>query len=198
MRPIPTLEEIEELVLEMKDTSELMVDMALSSLLYQSEDLAEEVRLLEDHVDDVYSRVQLMALEGAREDVVNIDQALALARLSEGTERIADAAREIADVVLREVEPHPVLAASMAESDVVFVRCRVREAAALAGQALGEARVQSETGMHVFAIRRQGSWRLGPEATDVVEEGDVLMASGPEEGREKLQDLCGVDPEDDG
>lgn len=197
MRSIPTLEEVEELVLELKDTSELMVDMAFSSLIYHSEDLAEEVRLLEDHVDAIHSDVQFHALEGARQDVVSIDQALALARLSEATERIADAAREIADVVLRDVEPHPVLAASVADSDVVFVRLEVGEDAEVAGKPLEETRVQSETGMHIFAIRRHGQWLLGPEAHDVLEVGDVIMASGPEEGREKLRGLCGTGPKDD-
>ncbi len=197
MSCIPTLEEVEDLVLELKDTSELMIDMAFSSLIYHSEDLAEEVRLLEDHVDAIHSDVQFHALEGARQDVVSIDQALALARLSEATERIADAAREIADVVLREVEPHPVLAASIADSDVVFVRLKIHPGATIGGKRLEETRVQSETGMHVFAIRRHGDWLLGPEAGDVIEVGDVIMASGPEEGRAKLKELCGQPPDTD-
>lgn len=197
MSSIPTLEEIEDLVLELKDTSELMIDMAFSSLIYHSEDLAEEVRLLEDHVDGIHSDVQVHALEGARQDVVSIDQALALARLSEATERIADSAREIADVVLRDVEPHPVLAASIEDSDVVFVRLKVQPDADLAGKPLEETRVQSETGMHIFAVRRHGHWHLGPDAEDVLEVGDVLMASGPEEGREKLRGLCGTDPDEE-
>lgn len=181
---------VEAIVLEMKDTSELMVDLALSAVLYDSEELAEEVRLLEDHVDDVYSEVQVQALAGARDGTVTIDQALALARLSETTERIADAAREIADVVLRDVEPHPVLAASVADSDVVIARVEVVPGSPLTGIPLMESKVQSETGMHIFAIRREGRWILGPEAEDVIETGDVLMASGPEDGRDKLRELC--------
>lgn len=185
------LEQAEDLVLEMKDTSELMVDLALSSVIYHSEELAEEVRLLEDHVDDLYSKVQLLALRGVKNGEVPTDQAWALTRISEATETIADAAREIADVVLRDVEPHPVLAASLEDSDVVFVRAQVHDRGALAGATIGDMRVQTETGMHVFAIRREGRWHLAPQKEDVVEVGDVLLASGPADGREKLQALCG-------
>lgn len=193
---MPRLEDLEGAVLEMKDTSELMVDLALSSVLYQNEELAEEVRLLEDRVDELYSKVQRLAIEAARDEELPTDHAWALVRLADATETIADAAREIADVVLRDVEPHPVLAASVEDSDVVFVRARVHEGAMLAGSPIVEHRVQSETGMHIFAVRRNDRWILGPRAGDVLEAGDVLLASGPDEGREKLLALCG-DREDE-
>ncbi len=192
-----TREQVESDVLELKDTSELMVDLALSSLLYQNEDLAEEVRVLEDHADVLHGRIQRAAVHAAQEGTITPDQALALVRLSQAAEVIADAGREIADVVLRDVEPHPVLAASVADSDVVFARMRVDRDAALAGHTLGEVRVQSETGMHVFAIRREKSLITGPDRDDVVEAGDVLLASGPEDGREKLAALCGIEPGDE-
>lgn len=192
-----TREQVESDVLELKDTSELMVDLALSSLLYQNEDLAEEVRVLEDHADVLHGRIQAAAVQAAQEGTITPDQALALVRLSQAAEVIADAGREIADVVLRDVEPHPVLAASVADSDVVFARMRVDPEAALAGRTLGDVRVQSETGMHIFAIRREKSLITGPDRDDVVEAGDVLLASGPEDGREKLAALCGVEPGDE-
>ena len=192
------LERAEELVLEMKDTSELMVDLAMSAVLYHSTELAEEVRLLEDRIDDLYAQVQLFALQGVREGDIETDQAWALFRLSEATETIADGAREIADVVLRDVEPHPVLAASVAESDVTFARAKLWPDGALVGQTLGDVRLQSETGMHVFAVRRQGTWLLGPGGSDVLEEGDVLLASGPDQGRARMLALCGTEPPEHG
>jgi uncharacterized protein with PhoU and TrkA domain len=192
-----THERIEHHVLGLKDTSEMMVDLALSSVIYYNEELAEEVRLLEDHADELQKRVQRDAVDGAVQNLLNPDQALALVQLSEAAETIADAGREIADVVLRDVEPHPVLAQSVEDSDVVIARVEVAADAPLEGRALGEERVQSETGMHVFAIRREDRWIPGPEASDIVEDGDVLLASGPEKGRGKLQALCREDAAED-
>lgn len=187
------LEEAEWNVLELKNTSELMVDLALSSVIYYNEELAEEVRLLEDHADELHTRVQRSAFDGALREELTAQQAMALLRIAQAAEVIADAGREIADVVLRDVEPHAVLAASIEDSDVVIARVTIEPGAPLAGQRIGEARVKSETGMHIFAIRREGAWIPGPEAPDVVESGDVLLASGPEEGREKLAELCRAD-----
>jgi len=53
----------EELVLEIKDKSELMVDLAYSSLLYNNKTIAEEVYDLENLVDDFYHELQKKALE---------------------------------------------------------------------------------------------------------------------------------------
>jgi uncharacterized protein with PhoU and TrkA domain len=190
-----TRDRIEHHVLGLKDTSEMMVDLALSSVIYYNEELAEEVQLLEDYADELQERVQRDAIDGAVQNLLNPDQALALVQLSEAAETIADAGREIADVVLRDVEPHPVLAQSVEDSDVVIARVEVHADAQLAGRALGEERVKSETGMHVFAIRREGKWIPGPEASDIVEPGDVLLASGPEMGRGKLEEVCQTDAE---
>ena len=182
-------------MLELKNTSELMVDVAMGALLYDSEDLAEEVRLLEDHVDRLDSQVQRAALEASAAGAVTADQALAIIRLAQATEHIADAAQEIADVVLRDVDPHPVLAASVADSDVVLVRARLFEDSALVGKPVADAELTSETGMHVIAMRRQGAWLLGPGHDEVLEAGDVLLARGPAEGRERLMALRGTPPE---
>jgi len=187
---VSDLDDAEWHVLELKNTSEMMVDLALSSVIYYNEDLAQEVRLLEDHADELNERVQQSAIDGALEEALTSDQALALVRLSQAAEVIADAGREIADVVLRDVEPHRVLQQSIEDSEVVIARCPVDPDSELASQTLGEARVQSETGMHVFAIRRAGAWLPGPGAADTIEPGDVLLASGPENGRDKLVDLC--------
>ncbi|MGA3111317.1 MAG: PhoU domain-containing protein [Candidatus Bathyarchaeia archaeon] len=46
-KPIP----VRELLLEMKNLSELMIDLAYSSALYNDKDLAEDVLALESRVD---------------------------------------------------------------------------------------------------------------------------------------------------
>lgn len=190
-----TRDRIQHHVLGLKNTSEMMVDLALSSVIYYNEELAEEVRLLEDYADTLQERVQRDAVDGAVQNLLTPDQALALVQLSEAAETIADAGREIADVILRDVEPHPVLARSVEDSDVVIARVQVEEDAPLAGRALGEERVQSETGMHVFAIRREDEWIPGPDASDILQAHDVLLASGPEKGRDKLWALCQAEDE---
>ncbi|MEM3055426.1 MAG: PhoU domain-containing protein, partial [Candidatus Bathyarchaeia archaeon] len=55
-------EEIVERLAELKDTSELMIDLAYSSLLLNSKELAEEVQKLEEYVDKLHTDFELLVL----------------------------------------------------------------------------------------------------------------------------------------
>ena len=44
---------VRELLTEMKDTSEIIVDLAYASLMYNSENMANRVRELETEMDDL-------------------------------------------------------------------------------------------------------------------------------------------------
>lgn len=178
------------LLLHLKDTSELMVDLSYSSFLYDREEIAEEVFSLEDDVDRRNSRVQRTAMELHRDGEVSLDQALATIRLAQAAEVIADSATEISDAVLRDVETHPVFRMSMEESDVQIARVVVADGAALDGATLGDEHVATATGMRVIAIRRGDDWLYGPGKDTSIQAGDVLVARGPDEGVEGLEALA--------
>jgi len=54
---------IEDILLEIKDTSELMVDLAYSSLIYDNRRIAEEVYDLENYVDTLHQPFHRKTLE---------------------------------------------------------------------------------------------------------------------------------------
>lgn len=186
----PDDERLGELLLDLKDTSELMVDLSYSSFLYDREEIAEEVFSLEDDVDRRNSRVQRAALEMHEAGEVTMDQALATIRLAQAAEVIADSAADISDAVLRDVETHPVFRMSVEESDVQIARVVVADGAALDGATLGEEHVATVTGLRVIAIRRGEDWLYGPGRKTVVQAGDVLVARGPDEGLPALEELA--------
>ncbi|MBC7130962.1 potassium channel protein, partial [Candidatus Bathyarchaeota archaeon] len=47
---------------ELKNTSELMLNLAYSALLLNSKELAEEVEQLEEYMDDLHTEFELLAL----------------------------------------------------------------------------------------------------------------------------------------
>ncbi len=174
----------------MKDTSELMVDLAYSALLYDNEEIARQVLELESQVDEWDEQVQKLAVERAIEDR-DVEKALVFIRLADSIETVADGAIEIADVVLRDIEPHPVVAAALKESDTAITTVKVPAASPAAGRTLGEMKLASETGMWVIAIRRGERWIYGPDENTRVEPGDLLIARGPVEGEEELRHYIG-------
>lgn len=181
---------VEDIVLEIKDKSELMVDLAYSSLLYDNKTIAKEVYDLEDFIDNLYKTLQKKTLENVENKKLSINDALAVLRLAEATEQIADAAQEIADVELRDVELHPILKMSIRESDVVFTRVKVEPISILCGKTFGELKLGSETGMYIRAMRHEDRWLYGPDKKTRIDPGDILFARGPEDGEKHLIELA--------
>ena len=175
----------------LKDTSELMIDLSYSSLLLNSRELAEEVQILEDHMDKLHTEFELLVLSSGFKPEQSKDF-LGLIRLGVVTEEIADAAAEIADVVLRRLEPHPVLKLVIKEAEETVTRVRVPRNSPLVGKKLRDAEIPEETGMWVLVVRRRNRW-LRPRPETVIKAGDILIASGYAEGGADFREMvCGA------
>jgi uncharacterized protein with PhoU and TrkA domain len=175
-------------LVELKDTSELMMDLAYSSILLNSKELAQEVHMLEEHMDNVHTEFELFVLTRCitPEESKNF---LGLIRLGVVTEKIADAAAQIADVVLRGLKPHSVLKLVIEEAEETVTLVHISKKSSLVGKSLREAQIQEETGMWVLAVRRGNKW-IRPKPDTIIEAGDVLIASGYSEGEEDLRKLA--------
>jgi uncharacterized protein with PhoU and TrkA domain len=181
-------EEIVSRFVELKDTSELMIDLAYSSLMLNSKELAEEVERLEERMDQLHTDFELLALTSdfKKEEASGF---LGLIRLGVATEKIADAAADMAEVVLRGIEPHPILKLTIKEAEETVTQACVTGDSPLVGKTLKEARVHEETGMWVLVIKRNDKC-LRPRGDSKIEAGDVLVASGYAEGADDLKRLA--------
>jgi uncharacterized protein with PhoU and TrkA domain len=187
MRIEKPFREIANKLASLKDTSELMIDLSYSSLLLNSRELAEEVQELEEYVDKLHTEFELLVLSSGFKPEESKDF-LGLIRLGIVTEEIADAAAEIADVVLRGLEPHPILKLVIKEAEETVARVRVSRNSPLLGKKLRDAQIPEETGMWVLVIRRGKRW-LRPRPNTLIKVGDVLIASGYAEGEEDFKQL---------
>ena len=174
-------------LVELKDTSEMMMDLAYSALLLNSPYLAEEVRLLEDRVDKLHTEFELLVLS-SRSEEEEARSLLGLIRMGVVTERIADAAAEIAEVVLRSGEPHPILSMVIQDAEETVERAIMSDKSPIIGNTLKEARIPEETGMWVLVIRRGDRW-MRPRTRTILQSGDVIIASGYAEGEEDFKKL---------
>ncbi len=181
-------EEIVARFVELKDTSELMINLAYSSILLNSRELADEVQRLEEYVDQLHTDFELLALTSdfKKEEASGF---LGLIRLGVATEKIADAAAEMAEVVLRSNEPHPVLKLTIKEAEETVTQACVTSDSPLVNKTLKEARVHEETGMWVLIIKR-GDKVLRPKPDSKIEAGDILIASGYAEGVDALKKIA--------
>lgn len=178
---------VDKLVL-LKDTSELMIDLAYSSLLLNSQSLAEEVAALETYIDNLHTDFERVVLSSGFTPEESKDF-LGLMRLGVITEEIADGAMEIADVVLKGLEPHPILRLVIEEAEETVTKVTVSDDSPLVGKTIREAQIQEETGMWVLVIRR-GNWWLRPRPNTTIKAGDVIIASGYAEGETDFETLA--------
>jgi uncharacterized protein with PhoU and TrkA domain len=174
----------------MKNVSELSVDLAYASVLFDDDELAEEVHSLEIEVDALMSRLEAWTLRAAREvdDPVSLR---GLLHLASSTELISDAALEITEGILRDIDTHPVIAESVRESEVAVRRVTVRRKSRLAGTTAGDLLAEIP-GVSLVAIHRaDDEWVFYPEGDDEVTAGDVLIARGTWNATEELLEAAG-------
>jgi uncharacterized protein with PhoU and TrkA domain len=179
------LDEADELFLQVKDTSEILIDLAYSSLIFMDKELALEVLLLTNHVKELNSRLEELVIGRVGRDH-DLDRAITLIRLSRAAEDIADSAEKIADVVLRDIKVHPVLAESILESDTSIAREVIKAKSVLVGKPLRETSLATDTGWFIIVVKRGDEWIIGPDGETALKAGDIIFARGPLESRGHL------------
>ncbi|MEM4473368.1 MAG: PhoU domain-containing protein, partial [Candidatus Bathyarchaeia archaeon] len=96
---------IRELLTEMKDTSELMIDLAYSAALFDSKELAEEVLELESYVDNLAYLLTMNAMLAAR-DAEDAETLLSVTMVANAADKISDAAADMTIIVLKGIGVH--------------------------------------------------------------------------------------------
>ena len=184
---------VKGLLAEIKDSSELMVDLAYAAVFFSDDDLAKEVRRLEDRMSEHVHQLRKLSILAARspEDAEHMAGVLEIAS---AVEKIADAADDIARVVVSGLGILDDLRRDLRHADEMVSRIKVREGAEAIGQSLRELALPVEIGMWVIAARRGGEWDLDPDADYVVGEGDVLLVQGHEDGVKLARELMGAPP----
>jgi Uncharacterized conserved protein len=173
---------LEEMLLELKDTSEFMVDLAYSSLIYNNKEIAEEVIFLAETLEGLSEKIQDIMVEIGMSKPEEIVRIVMITKLQISIMSIAEAASSIADVVLRGLGEHPVIAMSIKESETTIAVAKIAENSVLNNKTFGEIRLSTQCGMFVIAIKRDREYIFGPGKNTKMEAGDILIAKGPEEG----------------
>ena len=184
------LERAVDILIEMKNLSEVAVGLAYSALLYYDAGLAREVVAIENEMDEMRYRLERWVLLAARhiEDSSRLRGVLHLATASE---TIADCAMEMVWIVEKGEEVHPVLSAALGESDEIVLKLTVSPGSPADGKTLEALQLETETGMFALAVNRAGRWTYRPRDTYTLRGDDSLLATGAPEGLEPLAALFG-------
>ena len=188
-----------DVLVEMKNISEAAVGLAYSALAFRDAGLAAEVRHLAERLDEMKDHMQLWVLRAAKDDV-DPSPLRGLLQLASAAEELGNQAHQMVWLITDDRGFHPIVKLALGEADVVATQVPVAPGSVVDGHSLAELQLDIEPGFHVLAIRRDNRYLYRPRGFAVLVAGDSLIASGPQEGRERLAELCGwtvVDDEDD-
>ncbi|MFN2594990.1 MAG: potassium channel family protein [Actinomycetota bacterium] len=183
-----------DILVEMKNSAEVAVGLAYSALLFNDQALAAEVASLESRSDALHDELESWVLRSAQE-ARDPDDLRGLIRLAHASEMIFDSAREMTRPVENGEELHPVIAAALVESDEVGHETVVGQGSPADGHSIRDLSIETETGMFVLAVQRGRRWTYRPKPRFVLEAGDRVIAIGPPEGGDELDQMTGMQRE---
>ena len=175
---------VRETLIMMKDISELMIDLAYSSALFNNRELAEEVIELESKMDTLVYILNMNLMLAAR-DKRDAEGLAGVAKVGSLTNSISDAAADIAGIVLKDIGIHPIVREVFQRAEEHLARVWVTETSFLAGKTVDDLELAAEVGVDIIAVRRGRHWMINPEK-EILMPDDVLVARGTAEGLEKL------------
>lgn len=175
---------VRELLTEMKDISEVMVDLAYAAIMFDSEEIAEEVSHLEERMHTLNYEIKAMLSARTYNDAVKI---AGLLQVAAAAEAISNAAGDI--VTLSGVDPSkkPFLSFVLREAEEKIRRLTISEKSDMVSRTIADLSIESETGMRVIAIKRGKRWIYDPENDTVLKAGDIIIIRGTESGSELLR-----------
>jgi len=177
---------VRDLLIEMKDLSELMIDLAYSAALFDSPALAEEVMEMERHIDTLTYLLNMNVMVAAR-DADDAESLVGVTKVARAADKISDAAADIAAIVLQRIGIHPIIREAFENVEEHLTRIGVKPDSVLAGKQLGELELAARMGVDVIAIRRGKKWIIDPEENETIEKADVLIVRGAPQGIEEIE-----------
>jgi uncharacterized protein with PhoU and TrkA domain len=184
-QPIP----VRSLLVEMKDLSELMIDLAYSAVMFNDRELAEEVMDMEKRVDYL-SYLLLMNSSLAVRDKDDAEQLAGIMKAASASNKISDAAADIAKLVTSDVGIPGIFSMAITQAEEIVGRATILEKSMLMNKKLAEINLEEEIGCDVIAIQRKRTWTIHPPDSWKLKKSDRVIARGTSESIKKLQRLA--------
>ena len=133
---------VKDLMTEMKNISELIIDLAYSAVLFDSEEIAEEVKYLEVRMDKLNYDIRIMAMMGARtkEDA---EQLAGILQVAQASEKISNTAGDI--VLLLKDKNRPTLSRILNKADEKIFRVKISSNSEACDKNIGKLKIESES-----------------------------------------------------
>jgi len=179
--------------LEMKNLSELMIDLAYSAALFNDMELAEDIMELENRVDTLDYLLEMTIMIAAR-DAHDAEALAGVSAVASAADKISDAAADIAAIVTQNIGVHPIVSQVFEKVEERLMQAKVSAGSSIVGKRVGELDLAARMGVDIIAVRRDKDWIINPENTEQIRGGDVLIARGVQSGIREFKELAEQKP----
>lgn len=185
-KPIP----VRELLVEMKNLSELMIDLAYSAALFNDKELAEDVIELESRIDTLGYLLDIETMVAAGGDPKDAEDLVGVYTVGKATDKISDAAADIAAIVTKNLGVHPLVSSIFEKVEERLMKATVKDNSIISGKQIGDLDLAARMGIDIIAIRRNKDWLIDPEDNEIILPGDILITRGAPLGTKEFKDLA--------
>jgi uncharacterized protein with PhoU and TrkA domain len=185
-KPIP----VRDLLVEMKNLSELMIDLAYSAALFNDKELAEDVLALESHIDTLGYLLDIEIMVASRGDPRDAEALVGVSTVAAATDKISDAAADIAAIVTRNIGVHPIVGSIFEKVEERLMKATVKEGSIIIGEQISKLDLAARMGIDIIAVRRNKDWIINPKRNERILIGDVLITRGAPIGTKEFKDLA--------
>lgn len=180
---------VQELLTEMKDISEVIVDLAYASLMYNSTEMGQEVNELEDEMEELKYAMRVKALLAAR-TLDDAKQLSGILQIASAADRISHAAGDLVDLLDVPAEKRPFITNLINESGEKIRMVRISHSSEMAGNTIGKLGVEANTGMKIIALKNRYGWTYDPDDDIKLRAGDDLIVRGTHDGSIRLEQFA--------
>jgi uncharacterized protein with PhoU and TrkA domain len=168
---------VKDILIEMKTLSEICVDLAFASLLYSDREVAEQVLVIEEKIDDLYKRL----LDYLSLSIKSRSQAEKLRIyyiIGEASNIISDSAADMASLVLMDYQIEDEIKEVQLHMDQIVDLVPLEGSSVLCGESELSSCLHDMMGVDIIGIIRPDS-KLLTNYDEVMKAGDLLIFRGP-------------------
>ena len=182
------VQSVKELIEDVKDLSELMLALAYSSVFFESKDIAKEVMILYNDLEDKEEKLYLHLFAASRGRPS--ERLISVIDIAESSKMVGNAAKNLSEGVLEGRKMHPIIKDAIKESDETIVRCVVTDKSIMKNKTLADLKIRTDVGIQIIAIKRENRWIFNPKKDIEIYQNDLLIGTGPRTGCKKLDKLA--------
>ncbi len=131
-----------------------------------------------------------MEIMVAARDAKDAEALIGVSIVAASTDKISDAAADIAAIVTRNIGIHPIVGEIFQKVEERLMKVTVKPNSEIIKKTIDELNLAARMGVDIIAIRRNHDWILNPKETEIVFQGDILITRGAPSGIEEFKDLA--------